>query len=157
MDSVYAPIEPSRSVAKVAIAYCCIIIDEELTQSKLNLIQWKKDGKKEKVRLKEEMSVKWKEMGQNVNISDAVLKGYRGNNIECMDEVITKWKNKTHDKVLLNNNKSFHVCITAFIFQYPATWAGLIKLLKSVELNNLVAVIEEAADDGESTLYSNNY
>ena len=52
-------------------------------------------------------------MGQNVNISDAVLKGYRGNNIECMDEVITKWKNKTHDKVLLNNNKSFHVCITA--------------------------------------------
>ena len=30
---------------------------------------------------------------------------------------------------------------------------GLIKLLKNVELNNLVAMIEEAADDEESTLY----
>ena len=57
----------------------CITIDEEITHSKLNLVQWKNNEKK--VRLKEEMSVKWKEMGQNVSISDAVLQGYRGDNI----------------------------------------------------------------------------
>ena len=43
-------------------------------------------------------------MGQNLDISDAVLLGYQGDNIECMDKVITKWKSKGHEKVLLNNN-----------------------------------------------------
>ena len=40
-------------------------------------------------------------MGQNLGISDAVLLGYRGagDNIECMDKVITKWINKGHKKV----------------------------------------------------------
>ena len=48
--------------------------------------------------------MKWKEIGQNVNISDAVLQGCQGSNIKCMDEVITKWKSKTHEKV--SNNKA---------------------------------------------------
>ena len=38
-------------------------------------------------------------MGQNLDISDAVLQGYQGDNIECMDKVITKWKSKGHEKV----------------------------------------------------------
>ena len=95
------------SCCLLLILCCCITncynnvsyIDEEITQSKLNLIQWKKNDKERDVRLKEEMSVKWKEMGQNVGISDAVLQGYRGDNIECMDKVITKWKTKGHKKV----------------------------------------------------------
>ena len=79
-------------------------IDEEISQSKLNLIKWKKNGEEKKVHLKKEMSVKWKEMGQNINISDAVLQGYEGNNMERMNEVIIEWKSKGHKKVLLNNN-----------------------------------------------------
>ena len=45
--------------------------------------------------------MKWMEIGQNVSISDAVLQGYQGagDNIECMDKVITKWKSKGHKKV----------------------------------------------------------
>ena len=43
-------------------------------------------------------------MGQNLVISDAVLRTYQGDNIECMDKVITKWKSKGHKKVLNNNN-----------------------------------------------------
>ena len=38
-------------------------------------------------------------MGQNLGISDTVLLGYRGENIECMDKVISKWINKGHKKV----------------------------------------------------------
>ena len=40
-----------------------------------------------------------------------------------------------------------------YILQYPATWAGLTKLLKSVGLYDLVAMIEEAASGEESTVY----
>ena len=64
-----------------------------------------------------------------------------------MNEVITKWKSKGHKKVLINGTYDHYITL-----QYPATWVGLIKLLKSVELNCSVAVIEEAAADKESTL-----
>ena len=42
---------------------------------------------------------------------------------------------------------------TILILQYPATWGGLRDLLRSVELNYLASLIEEAANDRESTLY----
>ena len=77
-------------------------IDEEITQSKLNCIQWKKSGEEKEVRLKIKMSLKWKEMGQNLDIDDAELLGYQGDNIQRMDSVITKWKSKTHKKVSLH-------------------------------------------------------
>ena len=40
-------------------------------------------------------------MGENLDIDDAELLGYQGDNIQCMGSVITKWKSKTHKKVLL--------------------------------------------------------
>ena len=67
-------------------------------------MEWrKKNGVKKTLRLKEMMSVKWKEMGQNLIITDAKLKGFedkhRGDNEECMDSVITEWFSKTSEKV----------------------------------------------------------
>ena len=50
------------------------------------------------------MSLKWKEIGENLDIDDAELLGYQGDNIQRMGSVITKWKSKTHKKV--NNNKA---------------------------------------------------
>ena len=59
--------------------------------------------KNNKVKLKEDMSVKWRQMGQNVGISDAKLKEFadehQKNNRNCMDSVITEWINKTSDMV----------------------------------------------------------
>ena len=50
------------------------------------------------------MSVKWKKIGQNLEImTNAKLKGFKdehlGNNEECMDSVITEWFSKTSEKV----------------------------------------------------------
>ena len=50
------------------------------------------------------MSLKWKEIGENLDIDDAELQGCQGDNIQRMDSVITKWKSKTHKKV--SNNKA---------------------------------------------------
>ena len=67
-------------------------------------MEWSKNGVKKTLPLKEMMSVKWKEMGQNLKIiSDAKLKGFedkhRGDKEECMDSVITEWFSKKSKKV----------------------------------------------------------
>ena len=92
--------------AQYIFAHCCyLVLDENITgQSQLNCMEWrKKNGDKKTLRLKEMMSVKWKEMGQNLIITDARLKGfedkYWGDNEACMDSVITEWFSKTSEKV----------------------------------------------------------
>ena len=59
--------------------------------------------KNNKVKLKEDMSVKWRQMGQNVGIGDAKLTGFDNKHHQdyemCMDSVITEWINKTSDMV----------------------------------------------------------
>ena len=109
--------------------------------------------------LKVEMSGKWREIGQNVEIGDAKLKNFasmhQGDNEMCMNNVITEWIDVTSKKVHNNYIQALGMIalFIILILQYPATWGGLIKLLKSVELNNLASLIEEAANDRESTLY----
>ena len=94
--------------------YSLIYIDEEITHSKLNLMQWEKNHEVKNARLKEEMSIKWKEIGQNLDISDAVLCGYQGHHLDGMNMVITKWKDKAHKKVSCTNNNNYYPIITAF-------------------------------------------
>ena len=68
-------------------------------------MKWRAPSGEEKVlRLKEEMSVKWRELGQNVGISDAKLTGFNRefqcSNEDCMNAVITEWMQKgSHQKV----------------------------------------------------------
>ena len=66
-------------------------------------MKWRKNGDKKTLRLKEMMSVKWKKMGQNLNITSAKLTGfevkYQKDNEECMDSVITEWFSRTSEKV----------------------------------------------------------
>ena len=54
------------------------------------------------LRLKEEMSVKWRELGQNVGVSNAKLAGFRHSHldpVECMNDVIQAWIEKGSQKV----------------------------------------------------------
>ena len=80
---------------------------EDVTSGKLNIMKWRAPSGEEKVlRLKEEMSVKWRELGQNVGISDAKLTGFNREfqcSIEmCMDSVSQEWiKKGFHQKVCL--------------------------------------------------------
>ena len=68
-------------------------------------MKWRAPNGEEKVlRLKGEMSVKWRELGQNVGISDARLTGIRifhsDSNEECMNTVTQEWIQKgLHQKV----------------------------------------------------------
>ena len=69
-------------------------------------MKWRAPNGEEKVlKLKEEMSVKWRELGQNVGISDAKLTDFHENqhsNVKCMDSVSQEWiKMGSHQKVEL--------------------------------------------------------
>ena len=62
-------------------------------------MKWRAPNGEEKVlRLNEKMSVKWRELGQNVGISDARLTGFRTfhscSNEECMNSVTQEWIQK---------------------------------------------------------------
>ena len=72
-------------------------LEKELTQYQLNFITWgARSGEEKKVlRLKQEMSVNWRMLGQNIGISDAELEGFWqfhfNSPIHCMDSIIQKW------------------------------------------------------------------
>ena len=71
-------------------------------------------GEEKVLRLKEEMSVKWRELGQNVGVSEAKLAGFRSAHLdpeECMNAVIQAWIEKGSQKVILKyHNYDCHVC-----------------------------------------------
>ena len=84
-----------------------LLFIEDVTSGKLNIMKWRAPSGEEKVlRLKEEMSVKWRELGQNVGISDAKLTDFQAfhlrSNGMCMDSVSQEWiKKGSHQKVYL--------------------------------------------------------
>ena len=80
------------------------MLKKEFTSAKLNIMKWRAPSGEEKdLRLKEEMSIKWRELGQNVGISNAKLTGFREfqrSNEDCMDAVTVEWMQKgLHQKV----------------------------------------------------------
>ena len=72
---------------------------KEISQDKLNLMKYKSI----EVKLKEEMSLRWRQLGQNVGIGDAKLTGFEDkhqkDNEKCIDSVITEWIHKTSKMV----------------------------------------------------------
>ena len=85
-----------------------LLFIEDVTSSKLNIMKWRAhaSGEEKVLRLKEEMSVKWRELGQNVGISDAKLTDFQEfhlrSNGKCMDSVSQEWiKKGSHQKVEL--------------------------------------------------------
>ena len=79
-------------------------LEKELSQDKLNIIKWRAASGEDKVlSLKQEMSVVWWTLGQNVGISNAELSGFQqfhqNSTGKCMDSVIQKWIEKGSPKV----------------------------------------------------------
>ena len=82
----------------------CLFLEKELSQPKLNIIKWRAPSGEDKVlRLKQEMSVVWWTLGQNIGISNAELSGFQqfhqNSTGKCMDSVIQKWIEKGSPKV----------------------------------------------------------
>ena len=67
-----------------------------MTFSRLSIIKWRdENGADHKLRLLQEMSVKWKEWGETVGISAAKLDGferqYHFSNKDCMGAAAREW------------------------------------------------------------------
>ena len=67
-----------------------------VTLQRLNIIKWRdENGADHKLRLLEEMSVKWKEWGETVGISAAKLDGFERqhhfSNKNCMSAAVREW------------------------------------------------------------------
>ena len=81
------------------------MLNKEFTSGKLNIVKWRAPSGEENVlRLKEEMSVKWRELGQDLGISDAKLTGFyiefRHSNLDCMNAVTLEWMQKASHQMV---------------------------------------------------------
>ena len=81
----------------------CFVYNIIIGKPILNFIRWRKCNEEKSCCLKEEMSVKWREIGQNVGIGDAILEGFWDgsccDNQKCMNSVITEWNRKSSEEV----------------------------------------------------------
>ena len=89
------------------------MLKKEFTSAKLNIMRWRAPSDEEKVlKLKEEMSVEWWELGQNVGISDSNLTGFQQelhhSNKKCMNAVTLEWMQKGSQEVNCTH-KPLHV------------------------------------------------
>ncbi len=87
------------------------------------------DGQPQILRVRDEMSVKWEEVGDLLGLTPARLHGIdcrrRGDVRQCCRDVLTDWiKDGSSD--------------------YPPTWDGLIKLLIDLELSSIADTLKLA-------------
>ncbi len=94
------------------------------------MLTWtNKDGQTETLRLRDEMISRWHDVGHLVDIStsrlDGILARRLGDVTLCCKDVLQEW-------------------ISRGSSDYPATWEGLLKILRSLELNSCADSLERA-------------
>ena len=97
----------------------------------LTVLKWRNDqGNIEKFQTKKQIFIKWRDMGNMLEIPWQVLEDWESNkksSQECCDAVIHHWlNNPTED--------------------YPATWEGLYELLKDCELDVVASKLKKAVE-----------
>ena len=103
------------------------------TIKNLQLIRWtNENGELKKFRLKLLICNEWEEVGDLVDIPDAMLRAwstkYRDNPLKCIKPVLSHWlNNPTND--------------------YPATWDGLCKLLEDIQHSELAKKLRHCVSD----------
>ncbi len=96
----------------------------------LIVLTWtNKDGQTETLRLRDDMISRWRDVGHLVDISasrlDGILAHRLGDVRQCCQDVLQEW-------------------ISRGSSDYPATWEGLLKILRSLELNSCADSLERA-------------
>ncbi len=94
------------------------------------MLEWTdKDGQPQTLRVKDEMSVKWEEVGDLLELTPARLQSIdsqrRGEVRRCCRDVLMDW---------IKNGSP----------RYPPTWDGLIKLLINLELSSIADTLKLA-------------
>ena len=102
------------------------------------LIKWDNNGKEDSLRLNEEMSYKWHELGIIFGVPGGVLIGFRkqhqSDEQECLREVLMRWRNQ--------GSQPFD--------SYPVNWPGFIKALENIGLKptaNMLIYISPPKED----------
>ncbi len=94
------------------------------------MLTWtNKDGQTETLRLRDDMISRWRDVGHLVDISASQLEGINMHRLGdvrlCYQDVLQEW-------------------ISRGSSDYPATWEGLLKILRSLELNSCADSLERA-------------
>ncbi len=97
---------------------------------KLILLRWTdKDGRSETLRLRDAMIHKWRDAGLFLDLSapelDGILTYRQGDVRQCLQDVFQEW-------------------ISRGSSDYPATWDGLLKLLRDLDLNSCAESLKAA-------------
>ena len=77
---------------------------KEISESRMMLLRWTaSSGQSQVLRLQQEMSPKWRDIGQLLCISGAQLDGwkvmYHHDSIRCIDRVVQTWMQRNSEQV----------------------------------------------------------
>ena len=106
-------------------------LDEKPTIKTLTLLKWNDGGKKKKLRVTNEISNQWRNIGKLLEIPGPTLNGWWAESHseeQCCDKVLANWlQNPPED--------------------YPVTWHGLIELLDDAEFTDLAKTLKNALEN----------
>ena len=109
-------------------------------------MEWTEDGQMKVVRIYDESSSMWQEIGAILGLDTGTLNGIKQDSNDNRGRVIRvlgKWHRNAHE---LPNAA-----------RYPMTWRGLIKLLKSCGLAKLADRVHRALLQQKRSRKHNNY
>ncbi len=116
----------------VYLFVCFIISALPFTMKKLIILKWTdKSGQQKTLRLRDEMSPKWHDAGELLDLTAANLEciseKHRGDVRECLRDVLREW---------VRSDSS----------DYPATWCGLLSLLDDLQLHACAKSLQAALE-----------
>ena len=89
-------------IAKLTV-YLSVSVGKKISMSGMIILKWTdRSGKSQVLRLQQEMSPKWMDIGKLLSISEAELENWRKMHhdpSDCMSSVIGKWKQRNSEKV----------------------------------------------------------
>ena len=127
----------------ITFNYYCTALPLEMKY--LKLIKWQSlDGALQKYRLVERVSLKWRQFGLRISLTQNRMDGWfaESRDVErCWEKVMQTWLDGQGQR------------------EYPPTWEGLYGLLRDVQKEGVVPALREAVDKavlpGTLYLYSN--
>jgi len=101
-----------------------------MTMKLLTLLKWiDSKGQEQNLRIKNEISFKWRDVGDLLGVKssrlEAIDSNRRGNVELCCRDVLQDWLQMEEPS-------------------YPVNWDGLIELLKDLQFNNMARKLKEA-------------
>ena len=108
----------------------CLVVEFNLHH--LTVLTWTdSDGQRHSLRLRNEMSSRWRDVGDLLEVESSHMEGihmHRGGDVRlCCRDVFVDWLQMKEPS-------------------YPANWEGLLLLLEDLELNKVAKTLKEALD-----------